>query len=170
MLSALSKWKLRSRIRENEKTEKAFLSWDKINSVAIIIAEDPQLNRNALDKWIKDTKKMVEVFYVETKSKAASYGDWNCFSKKDTTLLDLPRKEVETALASKKFDLVINTSEAEDFFSAALLSILKAPFKCAANAPFQDANLIVRPSVKGNLIHQLQDTLRYLQMIKMNHY
>ena len=144
------------------------MSWDKINSVALIISQDANLNRNALDKWINDTKKMVEVFYVETKSKSNTYGDWNCFCKKDKTVLDLPKKEVETLLEKKSFDLVINTSDDSDLFAASLLSILKAPFKCASTSQFQDANLIVRPSVNGNLIHQLQDTLRYLQMIKMN--
>lgn len=170
MLLFLSKWKLQSKIRQKTDVTKTFLSWDKINSLAIIIGQDPQLNRNALDKWTGDTKKLVEIFYVETQSKLPSYGDWNCFIKKDKTFLDLPKKEVENALLNKKYDLVINTSDSDDLYSAALLNLLSAPFKCAASENFQDANLIVRPSVKGNLIHQLQDTLRYLQMIRMNHY
>jgi len=170
MLRFLSKWKLRSLLRQNEEKGKTFLSWDKVHSIAIIIGQDATLNRNALDKWIGDTKKAVDVLYVETASKTATYADWICYTKKDKTFLDLPTKIAEQALQTKKYDLVINTSAEEDLFSAALLKILSAPFKCAASDPFQDANLIVRPSVKGNLIHQLQDTLRYLQMIRMSHH
>jgi hypothetical protein len=167
MFRSIARWLLRSKLsKASSDAPKNFLSWQQINSIGLIISKDTSLNRNALDKWIADTKKFVEVFYVETSEKIASYGDWYCFTKKDKTLFNLPKKTIEADLQQKKYDLLINTASDKDYYAAAVLIALNAPYKCAASPELQDANLIVSPSVEGNLIHQLQDTMRYLQMIR----
>lgn len=167
MFKSIARWLLRSKLSQvSPDTPKDFLSWAQINSIGLIISKDSALNRNALDKWISDTKKFVEVFYIETSAKVPSFGDWYCFTKKDKSLFELPKKSIEQELHDKKYDLVINTASAKDLFAAAVLIAIKAPYKCAASPELQDANLIVSPSVEGNLIHQLQDTMRYLQMIR----
>lgn len=167
MFNSISRWLLKSKLsQKNNEAKRTFLTWDKVNSLALIISQDTNINRNALDKWIADTKKFVEVFYVETSNKVASYGDWFCFTRKEKNLFNLPKKNVEEELLQKKYDLIINTSNEQNYYAAAVLLALDAPYKCAASADLQDANLIVSPSVQGNLIHQLQDTMRYLQMIR----
>ncbi len=167
MFDSISRWLLKSKLsQKNKEAKRRFLTWDQVNSLALIISQDSAINRNALDKWIADTKKFVEVFYIETSSKVATYGDWFCFTRKEKTLFNLPKKTVEEELLQKKYDLIINTSGNQNYFAAAVLLALDAPYKCAASTELQDANLIVSPSVQGNLIHQLQDTMRYLQMIR----
>lgn len=167
MFSAISRWLIKNRLRAQERNDqKSFLDWERVDSIALIVATTEGLNRNALDKWIGDTKKFIEVFYIEPKNKNATFGDWNCFTKKDKTIFNLPKKTIETQLNQKTYNLVINTALPDNYFATAVFNALQAPFKCAPSTELQDANLIVRPSVEGNLIHQLQDTLRYLQMIK----
>lgn len=168
MFQSISKWILKRLLQgQKAKTEQVFLSWDKVNRMAIIISQNEQINRSAIDQWLSETKKFVEVFYVETKSKSATYADWHCFTKKDCNLFNLPNKRALTRIVDHSFDLVINTANEKDFFSAALLAQIKAPFKCAASSENQSANLIVQRKNIGNLLGNLQDTRRYLEMIKM---
>ena len=93
MLEFFAKLKLNSIIDKNPtKKTKRFLSWNDISSMAIIIESNKNLNKNNLDEFIEKTGKFVEVFYVETNNKQATFGDWNCFTKKDLTFLKLCRE------------------------------------------------------------------------------
>src|SRR5436190_18497581 len=145
MFSFVARLFLKSQLqRDNQKRQKKFLSWDKIEKIALIINKDQAVNKSAVDRFIDESKKFIEVFYIEIRSKEPSYGDWQCFSKKDRSFLNLPAKHVETTLMHKKFDVVINTCQSNNLFSAALSSLIPASFRCASSAQFSDADIVIR--------------------------
>lgn len=167
MLTKLSELILKAKIRkDNAIRNRKFLSWDEITKIALIIDKEQNLNKSVLDKFIERTQKHVEVFHLELQSKEPSYHDWQCFGKKDKSVLKLPKNNKLTALKSKQFDLVINTCSENDFFSTALVSSLNAPLKCGLGNRFNDCDLIVKRSETTNLIKYLDDVTHYLKMIK----
>ena len=168
MFSLIAKILLASKVRhDNNLRQKKFMPWDKIEKIALIINKEATVNKSAIDKFIDDTKKYIEVFYIETKSKHASFGDWKCFLKKDSSILNLPKKTIEAELKHKRYDLVINTCKANNLFSAYLSSSLAASFKCASSGRFMDADLIIRRADPDNLLDFLKDTVHYLKMIRV---
>ena len=168
MLNYLAKITLQSKIaRENLSRQKKFIGWDNIEKIALVLGQEDSINKSSIDKFIDETKKFVEVFYVEPNSKQASFGDWQCFYKKDKSFLSLPKKSVHDELKNKKFDVVINTSGERDFFSVAVTSSLKAYLKCGRNNMFNDLDLIIKKTEPFVLGNYLNDTVKYLKMIKV---
>lgn len=158
---------LRSQIKkDNSGVKKQFIPWDNIQRIALIIEGNDHFNKSALDKFIAESKKYVEVFYVELKSKQATFSDWQCFSKKDKNTVSLPKKELLEALKKKQFDLVINTIHEDELYAVSLCSSLPAPFKIGHSGKYNDVNLIIKRIEHHNLISYLNDALRYLKMIK----
>jgi hypothetical protein len=167
MFSFIARLFLRSQIqRDNQKRQKKFLSWDKIEKIALIVNRDQEINKSAIDRFVDESKKFIEVFYIELRSKESSYGDWQCFSKRDRSFLNLPAKHVEAALMHKKFDVVINTCQTNDLFSASLTSLIPASFRCASSARFTDADIVIRRRHPDDLMSFINDTVHYLKMIK----
>jgi len=167
MFPYLSRIILRTRIKRNQASrQKRFLPWEKIESIALILNQNDSINKSAIDKFVSETKKYIEVFYIEIKSKEPSYGDWICICKKDRSVLNLPNKKTEIVLKNKKFDLVINACADEDLFSAAIFSSLSAPYKCAGSSVFIDADLVITPAKPRNVINYLNDAVHYLKMIR----
>lgn len=169
MLNKLAEITLRSQITKNNSTrQKQFLPWDKIQKIALVISKDETINKSAIDKFISDSQKHIEVFFIELSSKTPGYGDWKCYTKKDKTLLGLPKNTVTQDLATKKFDLVINAANHSTLFASAITSALQAPLKCAQATNFSEAELIIEKTVPFNLINYLNDVVKYLKMIKTN--
>lgn len=167
MLNKLAEITLRSQVaKDNSATQKQFLPWDKIQKIALVISKDETINKSALDKFISDTQKYVEVFLIELGSANPSYGDWKCFTKKDKSVLNLPKKIITTEINTKKFDLVINASNNFNLFASAITSSLKAPVKCGQTNGFNEVQLIIQKTVPFNLINYLNDVVKYLKMIK----
>lgn len=167
MLEFFAKLKLNSIIDKNPtKKTKRFLSWNDISSMAIIIESNKNLNKNNLDEFIEKTGKFVEVFYVETNNKQATFGDWNCFTKKDLTFLKLPKSETILSLKTKQFDLVINTCNDSNLFAAALNNYLISTFNCGASNAHNDTDLIISKQESYDLPLYLTDISNYLKMIK----
>lgn len=167
MINKLAEITLRSQVaKDNLALPKYFLSWDKIEKIALIISKDETINKSALDKFIADSQKYVEVFFIELNSKQPSFGDWKCFTKKDKSLLSLPKKTISNDLINKKFDLVINASNNFQLFASAITSTIKAPVKCGQTNGFNEVQLIIQKTVPFNLINYLNDVVKYLKMIK----
>lgn len=169
MLNKLAEITLRSLITKNNLSrQKQFLPWDKIQKIALLISKDDTINKSVLDKFISDSQKHIEVFFVELSSKTPSYGDWNCFTKKDKGVLGLPKNATLDAIKGKKFDLVINAANHSILFASAITSTLQAPLKCAQATNFNEAELIIEKTIPFNLINYLNDVVKYLKMIKIN--
>lgn len=166
MFAFIARRILRSKVRKNDqKHQKKFLPWEQIEKIALIIGAESIVNKSEVDKLLDDSRKYVEVFFIEPKSKAPSYGDWQCFLKKDTNFLKLPNHEVEEQIKGKHFDVVINACPGNNLFAAAIASSLSASFKCAGSRGIHDADLIIQTTDTKNPAALLKDTFHYIKMI-----
>ncbi|MEI8136626.1 MAG: hypothetical protein WCH21_04780 [Bacteroidota bacterium] len=169
MLNKLAEITLKSQIvKNNLARQKQFLPWDKIQKIALVISKDNTINKSAIDKFITDSQKHIEVFFIELNSKEPSFGDWKCFTNKDKTLLSLPKNTTIDGFKDKKFDLVINAANHFPLFASAVTSLLKAPLKCSQATNYNEAELIIEKTTPFNLINYLNDVVKYLKMIKTN--
>jgi len=167
MIGSIAKIILKSKIEdENLKRQKKFLPWEKIEKIALIVEQHDSLNKSMIDKFMDETKKYIEVFYVELTSKQPSYNDWHCFSKKDKSFWNLPKKNAESELKTKRFDAVINTCTEMNLFALSICSSLPAYLKCGENTRFNLADLIIKKTEPFNLRNYLDETVKYLKMIK----
>lgn len=166
MLRFVTNILLRSVIEKDQSNKKRFLHWDKIEKIALIVSKSENPNKSALDKFINDSKKFAEVYYVDTGAKEPSYSDWHCFTKKDVSFWKLPKGPVMDELKKKNFDLVINTADEQDLFAVAICACLPATFKCGRSATHNDVGLIISRAPNIPLTDYLNDILRYLKMIK----
>jgi hypothetical protein len=167
MTNKLAEIILKSRISKNNALDKKqFLPWNKIQTIALVLSNNNTINKSAVDKFINDSQKHIEVFLIELKSKNASFNDWHCFTKKDKTILNLPKKNHLINLQNQKFDLIINAAQEFNLFAASITSELKAPFKCGLTSNFNENDLIIQKTNPFSLINYLNDVLRYLKLIK----
>jgi hypothetical protein len=167
MLEAITKAILRSRItRENERRQKRFVSWDHIERIALILENNGALNKSHIDRFIDRTGKYIEVYYIDLQAKQAGYQDWHCFSKQDKSLLNLPARRVESELKGKTFDVIINTCSEQNLFALSVCSTLPAYLKCGEHSGFNLADLIIRRSGELSLETYLEETVKYLKMIR----
>jgi hypothetical protein len=168
MFTVITKAILKSRItRENAQRQKKFIPWDRVDKIALILEKQENFNKNLIDTFIQDTKKYIEVYFIEPSSKEGSYKDWQCFSRKDKSLLNLPNKNTETELKNTGFDAVINTCDATNLFALAICSALPAYLKCSANNAFNLADLVIKKNESLSLRSYLDETVKYLKMIKV---
>lgn len=167
MLKSIAEISLKSKVnRKNDHIKKQFLPWDRIEKIAIVISKHDDLNKSEIDRFIETTQKYTEIFFVELDSKLPTYSDWHCFSKKDKSLLKLPKNNLIKELKTKRFDLVINTSTEDDLFSMALSSSLLSVIQCDSSDRFNNANLIIKKKENYSIINYLEEVIKYLKMIK----
>jgi hypothetical protein len=152
---------------ESKKRKGAFLSWDSIQKIALVISKRDNINKSQVDQFITGTKKYVEVFYIELDSKTPTYNDWNCFTKKDRSFVGLPSGAVLQGLSGKQFDVVINTCQEIELYSTALAGILHAPLKCGSSNRFNDSDLVIKKTGINSIMDYLHEVVRYLKMIRM---
>lgn len=150
--------------REDARRKRQFAPWEHIQHVALILDQKDNINKSELDKFIDATRKTVEVFYIELGSATHSFADWRCFSRKDKSLLDLPKGQVEQEVRKKKFDLVIDTAR-DGLFGQALVLALQAPFKCSSHE-HRPVDLVIARSERTPLLQHLNDVMTYLKMIR----
>lgn len=168
MTQEITKLILKSHVsRENRQRQRKFLSWEQVNKIALIIGQQDALNKNLIDSFIENTKKHIEVFYIETQSKQHSYNDWHCFSKEDKSLWNLPKKKIEPELRNKKFDIVINTCNETNLFALSVYALIPAYLKCSENNALDLTDLIIQKKESVQLTKYLDETVKYLKMIKV---
>lgn len=166
MLSRIAEINLKSKIKRLIiNRTKQFINWNKIEKIALILNQNDAINKSAIDTFIQQSGKYVEVFYVEIKSNQPTYADWNCYYKKDLNLLKLPKKSVLNELKNKNFDLVINTSNDDDLFSPLLTTTLNASLRCGNNNKYNCHELIIKKANTNDLIVHLNNVVKYLKMI-----
>jgi hypothetical protein len=158
---------VRSKVKkENSKRKKSFIVWQKVEKIAILLEEEDALNKSEIDALIVSTKKYVEVFYIELRSKQASYSDWRCFSRKNASLIGLPESEALEMMKNKSFNLVINACSERNLFAISLSSASKAQLHCASNNLYNEAEFIVKRLENQKLLNYLNNVIQYLKMIK----
>lgn len=146
--------------------KKQFLSWTQIEKIALIIDNSEPINKHEVDIFIESTKKYVDVYYLELNSKTSSFADWICFTKKDRTLLNLPKNHVESSIKNRQYQLVINTAQKYSLFAAHLLSQINPPYSCGVQNLFGETDLIIEKQPSCNLVDYLKEVRKYLEMIR----
>lgn len=167
MFKSISSYLTRKAVhRSNSRRKKNYLNWDKINRIALVIEEGEKFSKNEIDQFVQSLKKYTEVFFVELRSKQASYGDWKCLTKKDKTFFGLPKPEIISSLKSKSFDLLICVNRTDSFFISCLASAINAPYKCGNIDLFGELDLIIERKPDQPLLSYLKEVQKYLEMIK----
>lgn len=152
--------------KETLHRKKQFLNWYKIEKVAIVLDNSIPLNKSVIDKFCADSKKFIEIYYIELSSKQPTYGDWQCFTRNQKTVFKLPKQTILENLKKREFDCVINTCSETNLFSIAVVSSMQSLLKCGNNNEYHQSDLIILKSHSFNLIDYLNDVIRYLKMIK----
>jgi len=167
MFRSFAAGRLRSKIKkENKNRSRSFSNWDQIQKVALILSETEAINKSSLDQFIEQSKKFVEVYFIELSKKDGSFSDWSCFTKKEKNFLGLPHKHITHVIFGKKYDLVIDVVNGEEMFSAALASGFVAPLKCGNSNGFEQNDLIIVRKENQDLLSYLNDIIHYLKMIR----
>lgn len=166
MLKSVAGHTVRSLVRKKTaQTHKKFLNWEEIKSMALVIEDTEMPSKHLVDQYLDELKKHCEVYYLELKTKQASYNDWHCLTKKDKNLIGLPKKKLLHGFKTKKYDLIINTAEQAIFYSAALSACFQSTFTCSSTEEFGHGDLIIKRADKQDLISYLREVQRYLKMI-----
>jgi len=167
MIRKLAELMLRYRISRRESArERKFMSWERIDRIALVVNSRDRVARHAIDSFISESRKFIEVFYVEVNRRAPTYADWQCFLKKHTSFFNLPGKTVAHELEKQRFDIVINTSSDTDLFSRSVAGLLSAPFKCSTTV-FREVDLVIERPDNYGLDAYLQEVVKYLKMINV---
>jgi hypothetical protein len=169
MFRSLAVYFTRKAVEKQTSTRKThFLNWDKIEKIALILDNREAINKSELDKFIERSKKYVDVFFLELNSKNGSFGDWICFTKKDKSILGLPKSHVDSSLKNRNYQLVINAAEKYELFSADIVSKINSPYNCGCQNLFGETDLIIEKNQQEKLMAYLEQVVRYLQMIRPN--
>jgi hypothetical protein len=147
----------------NLKTE--FKGWQSLKNMAIVVDTAYPINKSELDKFCKELNVYVEVFYVELNAKIPSFADWQCFTKKQKTIFNLPKQN--TITTTTIFDCVINACDIQNYFATALCYQLKSNFVCGINSEYNKPQLVVLKTENSTLISYLTTVVNYLKMIKV---
>ncbi len=166
MLGFIAKLRLKAALKRHYLSRlKAFKNWDHIDKIALILSNVDNINKSKLDQFVEQSKKHMEVYFIELNVKEASFNDWICFTKSSKNVLGLMRKNVAQIIDGKKYDLVIDTTTNNKLFSAHLSSSLVAPFKCGATNTYDQNDLIILRNNDQDLLTYLNEVIRYIRMI-----
>lgn len=139
------------------------LGWDEVRTVALLIAEP--VNKHEVDRWIAESGKHVEVFYLQQRARAPLHPDWTCITKKDIRFPGVPKAGVTKRLGSGRFDMLINTNSHNGIISTIVSSAIAAGYRCTADERIIDAHLLVARTQPA--VHEyLREVVRYLKMIR----
>lgn len=166
MLARISELVVKSKVaRDNAQRSRNYPGWGKTEKIALVLDSSLNITKSVIDKYLEKLQKHVEVFYIEPTAKTATYADWECFAKKDSSLLKLPKNARLESLQNRQFDLVINVCGEYAAFSYAVSTALNAPLKCSNDPQFEHSDLIIT-NVQNSLTGYLDDVVNYLKMIK----
>lgn len=166
MLARLGEIVVKSKVaRDNAQRSRTYPGWSKTEKIALVIDSSLNITKSVVDKYLEKLQKHVEVFYIEPESKTATYADWECFAKKDGSLLKLPKGARLESLQNRRFDLVIHVCGEHPAYSYAVSAALNAPLKCSSNPQFEHSDLIIS-NRQSSLTAYLDDVVNYLKMIK----
>lgn len=146
---------------------KSYLNWDKIDKIALIVNNQDLSDKTAFDKYINNMGKKIEVFYIELISQEITSSEWQCLSKRDVNFLGLLKKNKRELFDSKKYDVIINTSDDNILFSNSLASALKSTMSVSVSNRYNNFDLVIKKQKPFNLINYIEDVIRYLKMINV---
>jgi hypothetical protein len=144
--------------------ERRFLPWESVSKMAIILPEEESLNKSEMDRLLSGFQKFVDVFYIQTATKAPLFSDWRCFMKKDFHWSGAPSRNVAHELGVRKYDLVMNAGA--HIYAASVCAVIPATFKCGRAAIFGEADFIVNVPSQETTAGWIAKALACLKMIR----
>lgn len=142
-----------------------FINWDQVKRLALVVSAPMKGAKSELDKWIVGTDKQIDVYYIETGVKQASYSDWQCLTKVSATWLGMPNAACLQSLSSRKYDVLICLSPQINYFEQRIALQIEAGLKvwCRNDIPFY-ALCIDR--AQNSEVAYLEHCVKYLKMIR----
>ncbi len=156
---------IRSHIKRSLKRKKQFASWEKIKNISLIISNE-QLNKSALDKFIIDSGKLVEVILIDIKNKQSAIKDYTTFVSADKSVLGLPKTKSLNKIKNKTADLVMVAADDKEEFATVLAANINTPCVCGCNQINNNLDLIIIRKENQTVIDYLNEVVNYLKMIK----
>ncbi len=156
---------LRSKLNNKAKRATAFVPWDKAKTLALVVDAQTASNKNLLDKFIYETDKVVEVYYLDLKVKESQIKNFTTFTKQHKNLLALPNARAMQKL-SKSYDILINAAFLESDYGAVISNGISAKCKCSFVNKNGAFNLIIERKHQQDLSSYLKEVVTYFKMIR----
>lgn len=156
---------LRSKLKNRSKSATAFVPWDKAKSIALIIDAQTASNKNLIDKFIYESDKVVDVYYIDLKVKESAIKNYNTFTKQHKNFVGLPNAKALQVL-TKKYDVLINAAFHEVAYAAVLSNAFAATCKTSFISQYSTFNLIIQRKANQEVSAYLKDVVVYLKMIR----
>lgn len=157
---------LRSKLKSNTNKGRNFLPWDKIKTVALIVDDKHATNKNELDKFIYETDKVVDVYYLDLNNKESSLKNYITFVKTNKSFFGLPNAKATAKIQNKKYDLLINAAFEQLTYAGVLSNAINATCKSGFENKANELDLLVVYNQNKKLIDYLNEVVNYLKMIK----
>ena len=157
---------LTARLRNSEAAVRNFLPWDKTKTMALVIDSKTASSKNAIDKFIYEADKVVDVYYIDIHVKESAIKNFITFTKQEKSFFGLPNGKASEKIIKKKYDLLINASFSELDFSSVLSNSIKATCKCGYQSRADELDMVVNCKEGQDLIKYLHGLVNYLKMIR----
>jgi hypothetical protein len=122
-------------------------------------------NKSLMDKFIYESDKVVDVYYLDLKVKESAVKNFITFTKTDKNVFGLPNAKALLKL-TKKYDVLINASFSYTDYADVLSDALAADCKVSFENRQQVFNLIVERRQEQNIQFYLKEVVNYLKMIR----
>jgi hypothetical protein len=122
-----------------------------------------------IDKFIYETDKLVDVYYIDLDVKESPIKNFITFTKKEKSFFGLPNSKASAKILKKKYDLLVNASFAQLDYSSVLSNAIKATCKCGYQNKVNELDLVVRRGERKegqDLMKYLEELVNYLKMIR----
>jgi hypothetical protein len=156
---------LSSRLKNKSKKPSAFVPWDKAKTLALVVDAKTAANKSLIDKFIYESDKVVDVFYLDLQVKESEVKNFISFTKADKNAFGLPNKTAMQKL-SKKYDILIQSAFQEPEYATVLSNAISAACKVSYTNRANVFNLIIECQKDQDLQAYLKEVVNYLKMIR----
>ncbi len=157
---------LKAKFRNGSSVGRNFLPWDKIKTIALLVDAKHASNKNEIDKFIYESDKVIDVYYLVLHVKESVVKNYISMVKSDKSFFGLPNEKAMAKIHNRKYDLLINAAFSELTYSGLLSNTIKATCKSGFESKWNELDLLIAHNQNQNLINYLGEVVNYLKMIK----
>lgn len=156
---------IKSRLKNRSKRPTAFVPWEKAKTLALIIDSETAANKSLTDKFIFDSGKVVDVYYLDLKVKESAVKNFVTFTKTDKSTMGLPNGKAIQKL-SKTYDILIQAAFHESDYGTVLANAISSACKVSYTNRSSVYNLIIEHQKDQDIQTYLKQAVNYLKMIR----
>jgi len=157
---------LKAKFRNGSSVGRNFLPWDKIKTIALLVDSKHANNKNELDKFIYESDKVVDVYYLDLHVKESVVKNYISIVKSDKSFFGLPNAKAMAKIHNRKYDLLINAAFGELTYAGVLSNTIKATCKSGFKSKRNELDLLIARTENQKLMNYLGEVVGYLKMIK----